>query len=147
MDARKLLLAAAAFAFTLAPAMAAEHEIKMLNKGDAGAMVFEPALLHIAPGDTVTFIATDKSHNAETINGMLPDGAAPFKGKVNEEIVVTFDVPGVYGIKCLPHYAMGMIGLIVVGDEAANLDEARAVKHPGKAKDRFNDVYAELDAQ
>jgi len=32
-------------------------------------MVFEPALLKNAPGDTVTFVPTDKSHNAESIKG------------------------------------------------------------------------------
>ena len=44
----------------------------MLNKGAEGAMVFEPALVKVAPGDTVKFVATDKGHNAETIKGMLP---------------------------------------------------------------------------
>ena len=62
-------------------AMAAEIEVKMLNKGAEGLMVFEPALVKIEPGDTVKFVATDKGHNAETIKGMLPAGAAPFVGK------------------------------------------------------------------
>ena len=83
----------------------------MLDKGTEGVMVFEPALVKIAPGDTVKFVATNKGHNAETIKGMLPEGAEPFVGKVNQEIAVTFDKPGVYGVKCLPHYAMGMVGL------------------------------------
>ena len=62
-------------------------------------MVFEPALVKIEPGDTVKFVATDKGHNAETIKGMLPDGAAPFAGKINEDIAVTFDKAGVYGVQ------------------------------------------------
>ena len=62
-------------------AMAAEVEVKMLNKGAEGLMVFEPALVKIEPGDTVKFVATDKGHNAETIKGMLPADAAPFVGK------------------------------------------------------------------
>ena len=53
-------------------AMAAEIEVKMLNKGAEGLMVFEPALVKIEPGDTVKFVATDKGHNAESIKGMLP---------------------------------------------------------------------------
>ena len=53
----------------------------MLNKGKDGAMVFEPAGVKIAAGDTVTFIPTDKGHNAESIKGMIPDGATEFKGK------------------------------------------------------------------
>ena len=56
-------------------------------------MVFEPALSKVAVGDTVTFIPTDKGHNAETIPGMMPEGAKAFKGKINQEIAVTFDAP------------------------------------------------------
>jgi plastocyanin len=72
-------------------ALGAEVEVKLLNKGAAGMMVFEPALVTLAPGDSVRFVATDKSHNAETIKGMIPDGAKPFAGKMNDDITVTFD--------------------------------------------------------
>src|SRR5262245_48182915 len=91
-------LAAGLLALAL-PAGAAEFEVKMLNKGAEGAMVFEPALVKIEPGDTVRFLPTDKTHNAESIAGMLPDGAGKFAGKINEEITVTFEQPGIYGIK------------------------------------------------
>ncbi|MDQ0315020.1 pseudoazurin [Amorphus orientalis] len=122
-------------------ANAAEFEIKMLNKGEAGVMVFEPAYVKAAPGDTVRFVATDKGHNAETIKGMVPDGAQPFKGKFNEEVVVTLDQEGIYGIKCMPHYAMGMVAVIEVG-EPTNLAEAQDVRHPGKAKTVFADIFS-----
>ena len=49
------------------PAQAAEFEVKMLNRGEAGMMVFEPAFLQVEKGDTVTFVPTDRSHNAESI--------------------------------------------------------------------------------
>lgn len=124
-----LLLAFAA----AAPALAADHEVRMLNRGAAGMMVFEPAYLEIAPGDTVTFVATDRGHNAETIAGMLPDGAAAFKGPIGKDLAVTFETDGVYGYKCMPHYGMGMVGLIKVGDGGDNLAAARAVEHRGKA--------------
>ena len=126
-------------------AAAAEIEVKMLNKGSDGVMVFEPALVKIEPGDTVKFVSTDKGHNAETINGMLPEGAAPFVGKVNQDIAVSFDKPGVYGVKCLPHYGMGMVALVVVGTPA-NQDEAKAVSHPGSAKQVFATLFGKLDA-
>jgi len=126
-------------------AAAAEIEVKMLNKGSDGVMVFEPSLVKIEPGDTVKFISTDKGHNAETINGMLPEGAAPFVGKVNQDIAVSFDKPGVYGVKCLPHYGMGMVALVVVGTPA-NQDEAKAVSHPGRAKQVFTTLFGKLDA-
>ncbi len=92
-------------------ATAAEFEVKMLNKGVKGAMVFEPDSSIVAPGDSVHFVATDKSHDVMSIDGMIPEGASAFEGKVNEDLTVTFTVPGVYGYKCKPHYGMGMIGL------------------------------------
>jgi pseudoazurin len=121
---------------------AAEHEVQMLNKGDKGSMVFQPALVRAAPGDTIKFVPTDKSHSAETIKGMLPDGAAEFKGKVNQELTVTLDKEGVYGVKCPPHYGMGMVALIVVG-QPVNAEQAKAVKQTGKAKAVFGELFTE----
>ncbi|MBB4186478.1 pseudoazurin [Sinorhizobium terangae] len=119
MMKKGLGLAAAAMLITT-PALAADFEVRMLNKGKDGVMVFEPASLKIAAGDTVTFIPTDKGHNVETIKGMLPDGAEALKSKVNENYKVTFTTPGLYGVKCPPHYGMGMIGVVQVGDSPAN---------------------------
>ena len=137
----RMFLAGALMALAATGANAAEVEVKMLNKGAAGAMVFEPALVKIAPGDTVKFVPTDKSHNAETVPEMLPAGAEPFIGKLNEQVDVTFKQNGVYGIKCKPHYGMGMVALVVVG-EPTNLEAAAAAKHPGKAKQVFADLVA-----
>lgn len=127
-----------------APALAANIEVRMLNKGEAGAMVFEPALVRVAPGDTVTFVPTDKSHNAESIKDMVPDGGELFKGAINKEVVATFSVPGVYGVKCAPHLGMGMVALIVVGEDTSNLEAVKAVKVPKKAQDRFAPLFAEV---
>ena len=138
----RTLAAAAAMITAAGPALAANVDVHMLNKGAAGTMVFEPALVQIAPGDTVTFIPTDKSHNAETIKDLLPEGAEPFKGKVNEQLVVTFDVPGAYGIKCLPHFAMGMVMAVVVGDAPANLEDLKGAKMPKPARTRLDDALA-----
>lgn len=140
---RMIAMAALAAMMVAGAAQAAEHEIQMLNKGANGAMVFEPHFVQAAPGDTIRFIPTDKTHNAETIPGMIPDGAEAFKGKVNEEVTVTLTAEGLYGVKCLPHYAMGMVALIQVG-EPVNLEAAKAVKHPGVAKKRFEQIFAEM---
>lgn len=144
MKTLKILAAAALLTMATAPAFAANFDVHMLNKGEAGAMVFEPALIQVQPGDTVTFLATDKGHNAETIKEMLPEGAEAFKGAMGKDVVVTFTEPGAYGIKCAPHLGMGMIALVVVGDAPANLEEVKAVKMPGKAKERFEAIFAEL---
>ena len=138
---RMIVMAALAAMMAAGGAQAAEHEIQMLNKGAKGAMVFEPDFVQAAPGDTIRFVPTDKTHNAETIAGMLPDGAEAFKGKVNEDITITVTEEGVYGVKCLPHYAMGMVALIVVG-EPVNLEQAKGVKHPGVARKRFEEIFA-----
>lgn len=126
-------------------ANAAEVEVKMLNKGTEGVMVFEPALVKINPGDTVKFLASDKGHNVEAVDGMVPEGGQKFVGKINEELTITFDKPGVYGYKCKPHYGMGMVGMIVVGD-ATNADQAKEAKHPGKAKQAFANLFDKLAA-
>jgi len=140
------MLAAAAAVLVLAGgAQAAEVEVKLLNKGADGVMVFEPAFVKIAPGDTVKFVSTDKGHNAESIKGMLPEGTAPFVGKSNEDIAVKFEQEGVYGIKCLPHYGMGMVGMIVVGNPG-NVDQAKAVPQVGKAKQVFATLFGKLEA-
>lgn len=126
-------------------AAAEEHVVEMLNKGEKGAMVFQPNLVHAAPGDTVKFVPTDKSHNVESIKGMIPEGAESFKSKMNEEITVTLDKDGVYGVKCAPHYGMGMVALIVVG-QPVNADEAKAVKQTGKAKAAFAELFGQAVA-
>jgi len=126
-------------------ASGAEHEINMLNKGEAGIMVFEPAFLEVAPGDTVHFRAADQGHNAASIDGMVPAGGPTWKGGLNTDVEVTFDVEGVYGVRCVPHYPMGMVALIVVGDSAVNLEATKQVTHRGRAKQRMAELLARLD--
>ena len=139
------LIGAAALSLSFgAFATAADFEVHMLNKGKDGAMVFEPAAVKIAKGDTVTFIPTDKGHNAETVKDMLPAGATPCKGKMNETVKITFDVPGAYAVKCAPHVGMGMIGVVVVGDAPANLDAIKGGKLPKKARERLDAALASV---
>lgn len=125
-------------------AFAETFEVQMLNKGaDGERMVFEPAFIQAQPGDTIKFIAADKGHNAEVNAGMLPDGAEAFKGKINEEIEVTLDAEGVYGVICKPHFAMGMVMTIAVGD-AEVPDDFFKGRVPPKAKERFEAQLANL---
>ena len=106
---------------------------------------FTPSDLTVAPGDTVKFVATDKGHNAETIKGMLPADATPFLGKNGEDVAVTFEKPGVYGVKCLPHYGMGMVAMVVVGTPT-NVDEAKSIPQVGKAKQVMAGLFDKLAA-
>ena len=101
---------------------AAEHQIKMLNSGKDGIMVFEPGFVKAAKGDTVKFIKTDPSHNSSSF--FTPKGASAWKGKMDEEIVVKLEAEGIYMYQCDPHKPMAMVGVIQVG-KAGNLDDAK----------------------
>lgn len=126
-------------------ALAAEHEVHMLNKGESGMMVFEPAFIKAEPGDTIHFIPTDKSHNVESIKDMIPAGAEEFKSKINDPFDLTVTEAGLYGVKCTPHLGMGMVMLLQVGDDTSNLDALQTGKLPKKARERLDAALAEVN--
>lgn len=140
-------LAFAVLAAAATSAFATDYTVEMRNKGADGVMVFEPVLTQIAVGDTITFVATDKGHNAESIDGLIPDGAKPFKGQTNKDLTVTFEVPGVYAVKCLPHFTMGMVALVEVGNDTSNLPAIEAAKLPKMAAKRLVSAFKTLDAE
>ena len=137
-------LAVGLFMLGVGPALAANVDVQMLNKGDDGAWVFQPALVKVAVGDTVTFQPTDMGHDIEGIAGMMPAGAAPFKGDMSKPLTVTFAVPGVYAVKCDPHYGLGMVAVIVVGNDLSNLGELKEAKNPSLAQKRFDAIFTQL---
>jgi pseudoazurin len=141
---RILMTSVALASAIVSPTHAETHEVRMLNKGEAGNMVFEPGALSIAVGDTVRFVATDRGHNAETIEGMIPDGVDGFAGKINEEIEVTLDSEGLYGVMCKPHFAMGMVMVIKVGADASVPDDFLAGRLPPRAKGRIEEQLSGL---
>jgi pseudoazurin len=136
LAAAAALLLAGSFAGS---ASADEIEVKMLNNNGKGKfMIFEPEFIKAKVGDTIKFIPTNKGHNAEMIPDLWPEGAGEFKGKLNEEVVLTIEKPGVYGIKCLPHYPMGMIALVVAGDDLPNKGQLDTYKPSSSAQKRFD---------
>ncbi len=135
------LLAAVGMAGT---AFAETFEVKMLNRGEKGPMVFEPDYLDIKPGDRVVFVPTHKSHNVATIDGMIPAGVEGVKSKINEQFETTFDAAGFYGIKCSPHLGMGMVMLIKVG-EASLPESYKAVSLPARAKPRMDELISKAE--
>ena len=122
-------------------AFAETYEVKMLNRGALGPMVYEPEFVKLKPGDKLKFLASSSGHDAVSIEGMAPTGAQPFKGKINEEIEVAFTEAGIYGIKCLPHYAMGMVMLVQVGDAPLSALAIPAAA-PERAQKRFQEIAA-----
>ena len=101
-----------------------EHTIKMLNSGEGGQMIFEPAVIKVSKGDTIHFKASDMSHNSASIDGMVPEGANPWSGQMNMDISITLDTEGIYVYQCDPHVMMAMIGVIQVG-EPTNIDQIK----------------------
>ena len=127
----------------------ASFEVKMLNQGQDGVMVFEPSLLKINVGDTVTFKATDAAHNSASIPGMIPNGASSWNGDLSKDISVTFDVPGVYGYQCTPHAMMAMVGVIQVDNNIENLDVVKIAASSFKTtfvmnQSRLDDLLSEF---
>src|ERR671919_1057216 len=125
--------------------LAAEHEIKMLNQGPDGQRNwFEPAVVYAQPGDTIRFVPIDKGHNGAAL--VVPDGAEEWNGKLSQETSVTLDVPGLYSYKCTPHFGLGMVGLIAVGDPSINLEAVKSARYPGKARQVMADLMKEVEA-
>ena len=125
-------------------AKADDMSIEMLNKRDDGAkMVYSEDITRIDVGDTITWVPTSKGHNVEIV--AAPEGFdIPKKSKNNKEVAITFDTPGVYLYQCTPHKSMGMIALIVVGDDTSNLDAVAKAKAVGKSKKKLKALIGEL---
>ncbi|MHA3916115.1 pseudoazurin [Halovulum sp. GXIMD14793] len=125
------------------------HGVMMLNAdcNDTNVInVFEPSILRVDIGDSVTFLPSQSGHNSASKRGMVPEGAEPWNGGIDEEVTLTLTVPGIYGYLCLPHYEAGMVGLIIVGNDLSNLAEVRKVRHPGSARRAFRRLLEEVSA-
>jgi len=135
MTIRKLLMTCiASLAFMLPNlATAAEHTI------EAGPRAFKPATLYVAEGDKVHF-SKMVSHNSVSVEGLIPEGATPWAGKLGENIAPALDKPGIYSYVCQPHIGFGMVGVIVVGDVSA--DDIAAYKK--KAMDTLEGPFRRL---
>ena len=88
---------------------------------------------NIGVGDTIEWLPKNKGHNVEFIAGPNMD-ALPDNSDLDVGHVVTFYSPGVYLYQCTPHGNMGLLGLIVVGNNFKNLDEIKEVKLSRVAK-------------
>ena len=125
-------------------ASAGARTIEMLNKDDAGnKMVYSEELTRVEVGETITWVPTSKGHNVEWIAG--PNGAElPKKSKNSKEVSMTFEVPGIYYYLCTPHKGMGMIGLVVVGNDTSNKDAIAKAKALGKSKKKLKALLGQL---
>ena len=136
-----LLMAMATSAF------AEDATVEMWNKDPDDKkrkMVFSQEIVVIETGESVTWLATDKGHNVQFIDG--PNGVElEKKSKISKDVTITFDEPGVYVYVCTPHASMGMIGIVVVGDlTQEGVDAIKDAKMKGKSKKKFKQLLAEL---
>jgi pseudoazurin len=132
---RKLLLSAALIVVSSAAAFAETIEIQMLNVNESGdKMVFSQELILAELGDVIKFVPTDKSHNAQSVKNALPDDQKKFKGKMNKEIEYLVTEAGLTAVVCQPHQTMGMVALIVVGNDVSNAQDILDAGVRGKGK-------------
>jgi plastocyanin len=116
-----VMLVVGTFFLSAAPASAASHTVVM---GGAKGLVFEPALLTVKAGDTVTFnVGQLPPHNV--MFEKVPGGDKALATSLSQKglegtggsATVTFpaDAPaGEYTYFCMPHRGAGMVGKIVV---------------------------------
>ena len=130
-------------AFLSTPSFAAGISIEMLNKDDNGnRMVYSQEVAKVDVGDTVTWLPVSKGHNVEIISA---PNKMKFKSKNSKEATITFDTPGIYYYWCTPHKGMGMIGLVIVGDDLSNIDDIASAKAVGKSKKKLKNLLASLN--
>ena len=84
-------------------------------------------------GDTIEWSPRNKGHNVEFLAGPKMD-ALPENSDLDDTHSVTFYLPGVYLYQCPPHGNMGMLGLIVVGNNFNNLDKIEEMELSRVAK-------------
>ena len=124
------------------PSFAGDITIEMLNKDAKGnKMVFSQEVARIGVGDTITWLPTSKGHNVEMI---ASPNKMKFKSKNGKEAKITFDTPGLYYYWCTPHKGMGMIGLVVVGNDVSNMNDVASAKALGKSKKKLKSLIASL---
>jgi plastocyanin len=111
-------------------AAAATVEIKLIQTS-AGKTYFDPAGVHVAPGDTVRWVQISGFHSVTAYHPgndnhelRIPASAVPWDSDIlladapmrRATFEHRFTIPGVYDYFCKPHEAAGMVGRIVVGD-------------------------------
>jgi plastocyanin len=112
-------------AATGAPA-AAQTGQEHVVKGTA-ALKWEPADINVKPGESVTFeVAGGPPHPVASGDGSNPAGDGKFDasacsldkmGKVGDKCTVKFDEAGTYPYFCTVHVAVGMKGVVTVGED------------------------------
>ena len=81
----------------------------------------------IAVGDTIEWLPKNEGHNVEFLAGPKMH-SLPKKSGLNQVHSIIFKVPGIYLYGCTPHMNMGMLGLIIVGNDFHNLEKIKRIQ-------------------
>ena len=81
----------------------------------------------IAVGDTIEWLPKNEGHNVEFLAGPKMY-SLPEKSGINQVHSIIFKVPGIYLYGCTPHMNMGMLGLIIVGNDFHNLKKIKRIQ-------------------
>lgn len=113
---KRILMLASTLALSFnITAFAKDHTVKLLTSNSNGqTMVMEPAFIAVDVGDTITFVPSDASHNVQSI--VVPEGAKTFNTQMGATVTLSFDQEGAYFYKCTPHFMLGMLGMVQVGN-------------------------------
>jgi pseudoazurin len=144
---RKLLMTAALLVGSTVPAFAETIEIQLLNENEAGdRMIFSQELIRAEVGDVIRFIATDRSHNAQSVKDAIPEGQEAFRGRMNQDVEYIVTETGLTAVVCQPHESMGMVALIVVGDDLSNAQDILDARIRGAGNDKIVALIEEARA-
>ena len=88
---------------------------------------FSIEVVYIDVGDTIKWIPKNEGHNVEFLGG--PNmSSLPENSDVDAFHSITFDASGVYLYHCEPHGNMGMLGLVIVGNDFHNLEKIENIE-------------------
>ena len=140
---KNIILSLIPFMFTFS-ILSKEITIDMLNKRDDGQrMVYSQDVAKVAVGDAIKWLPTDPGHNVEFLAG--PEGfSLPQKSIINREVSLKFEIPGIYLYVCSPHSIMGMIGLVVVGDNTSNKSDIANYDIGGRANKKLKKLLSDM---
>jgi halocyanin-like protein len=94
-----------------------EIEVRVGAQGNNGPNAFGPSALLVEPGTTVRWVWTGNgNHNVVAEDESFE---SELVGEEGFEFTQTFDSEGVYKYFCVPHRALGMKGVVVVGEANA----------------------------
>ena len=120
---KNIVIPILAVAFYIIPRIALAEIVQIeFTENDS----YSVEVARIKVGDSIEWLPTNEGHNVEFFAGPLVSSLPP-KSKIDERHIVVFSEPGVYLYGCTPHANMGMLGLVIVGNDLHNLESIKKI--------------------